>query len=124
MNISIYEKTALFEHRFWLQILGDHARFIFHALSPKEVEKIQTAQYFINVFDKLLMESRQNLSGARLTMLNQQALSYAEEIKAFKLELIRLHLEGKIIIELPPTFINHMVNEVEKYFMVLSYLVE
>jgi hypothetical protein len=23
--------AALFEHRFWLQILGDHARFIFNA---------------------------------------------------------------------------------------------
>jgi hypothetical protein len=30
------EEEALFEHRFWLQILGDHARFILNALSPKE----------------------------------------------------------------------------------------
>ncbi|WP_412093651.1 DUF2935 domain-containing protein, partial [Peribacillus simplex] len=26
------EKTARFEHRFWLQILGDHARFIHESL--------------------------------------------------------------------------------------------
>ena len=26
----------LYEHRFWLQILGDHCRFIFTALSPRK----------------------------------------------------------------------------------------
>jgi hypothetical protein len=40
-------ETALFEHRFWLQVLGDHSRFILYALSPKESSEIQTAEQFI-----------------------------------------------------------------------------
>ena len=38
----------------------------------------------------------------------------SEEIRMFKLSLIKEHLVGKIKISLSPTFINHMVNEVEE----------
>ena len=43
-----YTAAVLFEHRFWLQVLGDHARFIKDALSPDERDEIQSAEYFIN----------------------------------------------------------------------------
>lgn len=36
-----FDQVALFEHRFWLQVLGDHARFIFDTLSPQETEEIR-----------------------------------------------------------------------------------
>lgn len=49
---------ALFEHRFWLQILGDHARFIFNGLSSKEAEDVQKANRFIQWFDGLLAQSQ------------------------------------------------------------------
>lgn len=29
------QSDIMFEHRFWLQILGDHARFIHQSLAPK-----------------------------------------------------------------------------------------
>ncbi|NOU92561.1 DUF2935 domain-containing protein [Paenibacillus sp. LMG 31456] len=29
------DQGALFVHRFWLQILGDHSSFIWNTLSPK-----------------------------------------------------------------------------------------
>jgi len=41
-----YEQSVLFEHRFWLQILGDHARFIFNSLSPVEKATIKEAHRF------------------------------------------------------------------------------
>lgn len=34
-----------FEHQFWLQILGDHGRFIFSNLSPEEKDEINRACY-------------------------------------------------------------------------------
>jgi hypothetical protein len=52
-------QQALFEHRFWLQILGDHARFIFNALPPKEAKPIEMANQFITQFDQLLHLARQ-----------------------------------------------------------------
>lgn len=45
-----------------------------------------------------------------------------EQLKQFKFYLLRKQLTGNINIHLPPTFINHMVNELEEYQNVLSYL--
>ncbi len=117
-----YHEVALFEHRFWLQVLGDHGRFILDALSPKETEEVQKAKDFIKVFDQLLHEAR-NASMVNLNQLNNQALEYAQAIREFKLDLIKVHLVGDITIELSPTFLNHMVNEVEEYLRILPYLI-
>lgn len=51
-----YYKGALFEHQFWLQIMGDHARFIFDSLASSEGEEVQKAHYFIRMFDQMLKE--------------------------------------------------------------------
>lgn len=120
-NIS-FEKEALFEHRFWLQILGDHGRFIHDALAPSEVEKIQKSIYFIRSFDELLVEARRPLGEKQIHELTQKAFHNAQLIREFKLDIIKEHLVGKIKIELPPTFINHMVNEVEEYLRILQWL--
>ncbi|MBO8171442.1 MAG: DUF2935 domain-containing protein [Bacillaceae bacterium] len=117
------KKNVLDEHRFWLQILGDHARFIYHALSPSEKNEVQTARYFIHTFDELWHQSRQNLNSQELHVLNDRALRHAREIRLFKLKLLRRHLTEEISIGLSPTFINHMVNEVEEYLRILEYLV-
>ncbi|ABR50729.1 conserved hypothetical protein [Alkaliphilus metalliredigens QYMF] len=121
-DILPYENVALFEHQFWLQVLGDHARFILNALSPEEREEIQRAQYFIHIFDQLLEESRKSPRGSALSKLTDQAYGCAQEIRTFKLHLIKRHLVGKIEIGLPPTFLNHMVNEVEEYLRILCFL--
>jgi len=117
-----FKEVAIFEHQFWLQVLGDHARFIFDSLSPREIEYIQRAQYFIVTFDNLLCEAKKPLDDEQLMILTNQAYVNAQEIRIFKLEIIKMHLVGDISIQLPPTFINHMVNEVEEYIRVLSYL--
>ena len=51
---DVFEKTARFAHSFWLQILGDHSRFIYEALAPVQKEEIEKASKFIQVFDTLL----------------------------------------------------------------------
>ena len=51
---DVFEKTARFEHSFWLQILGDDSRFIYEALAPVQKEEIEKASKFIQVFDTLL----------------------------------------------------------------------
>jgi len=122
--MSQYEQAALYEHRFWLQILGDHARFIFNALSPRETNEIQRANSFIQLFDELLMEARRELSADALALLNQEAARSANEIREFKLHLLRRELVGEIAIELPPTFLNHTLNEVGEYLRKLSYILK
>lgn len=117
-----FDNAALFEHRFWLQIMGDHSRFIFNSLSPGEREAIQTAQHFISVFDQLLVRARQPLAGAQLMALTQQAHNQVKELRDFKLELIRRHLVGQAQIHLTPTFLNHMLNELDEYLRILDSL--
>jgi hypothetical protein len=113
----------LFEHRFWLQILGDHSRFISTDLAPKEKEKIKTAENFINLFDSLLAESKRNLSSEEIDMLDRKALQAAKDLRSFKLSLLREELTNNVNIGLPPTFINHMLNELEEYIHILNCLI-
>ncbi|WP_147534301.1 DUF2935 domain-containing protein [Bacillus marasmi] len=115
---DVFETTARFEHKFWLQILGDHSRFINEALAPIQTKEIRKAEQFIKVFDTLLEQANTNA----LAQLTIQAESEAKKLRIFKLELIKEHLVGNIKIHLPPTFINHMVNELEEYLRILTHL--
>lgn len=117
--MKTYEEAAAFEHQFWLQILGDHARFILDSLAVKEKEAIEQAMKYKQVFDTLLKKSREQDDLLALTL---EAEEYTKEFRQFKLSLIERHLVGKITIHLSPSFLNHMVNELEEYLLVLSYL--
>ncbi|MBC2582884.1 DUF2935 domain-containing protein [Clostridium sp. DJ247] len=114
------KKETLFEHRFWLQILGDHSRFILDALSPEEIEKIQRVNYFKTLFDNLLENARMDLAGDGLLQLNKLAYGAAQQIRGFKLSILYELIAGKVKINMPPTFLNHMVNELEEYILVLN----
>lgn len=111
-------QKARFEHRFWLQILGDHARFIHESLAPVQKAEIAKAQQFIKIFDGLLEQA----NSADPKQLAIKAEAEVNNLRAFKLDLIKQHLIGKIKIHLSPTFINHMVNELEEYLRILTYL--
>lgn len=116
-------QSALYEHRFWLQILGDHSRFILNTLSPVETQDIQLANSFKQAYDQLLDQARQANSEAQLAPLSKQAYDLTIEFRAFKLDLLARAILGKIMIGLTPTFINHMVNELEEYLRILTELV-
>ena len=117
-----FQKDALFELHFWLEILGDHGRFIHDSLAPSEIENIKVANSFIKIFDQLLATSRQTLDKQSLLSLLKEAKAASEKIRTFKLHLIKEHLVGMIKISLSPSFINHMVNEVEEAIRLFSYL--
>ncbi|MFF5996610.1 DUF2935 domain-containing protein [Lysinibacillus sp. KU-BSD001] len=116
-----YLSSAIFEHRFWLHILADHSRFIHDSLYPSEQEDIAKATHFIQQFDQLLNQVK------ALNETNSIAFAHTVEeavkqLKAFKLSIIKRHLAGNMKIHLPPSFINHMVNELEEYERLLTYL--
>ncbi|MBM7652375.1 DUF2935 domain-containing protein [Neobacillus cucumis] len=117
---DVFAQTARFEHRFWLQILGDHSRFIYEALVPVQEKEIKKASQFIRIFDTLLERAK----SADLSSITVEAEKEVINLREFKLELLNKHLIGKIKIHLSPTFINHMVNELEEYVRILSHLKE
>lgn len=113
---------SLEELHFWLQILGDHSRFIHDSLAPSEEKYVEVANSFKKSFDSLLLNSKKTLDEQSLVSLIQKATILSEEIRAFKLMLIQEHIIGNIKISLPPSFINHMVNEVEEAIRIFSCL--
>ncbi|HEU4965675.1 MAG TPA: DUF2935 domain-containing protein [Bacilli bacterium] len=124
MERNTYVEAALFEHRFWLQILGDHCRFIKGSLSVTEEEELQRVLMLQHVFDTYLERARRHLSPAEVQALSRDALQAAQELRTFKLHLLTRHLSGKIMLHLSPTFLNHMVNELEEYLRLLDSLVQ
>src|SRR5689334_7365311 len=92
------------------------------SLAPKEVAEMERAKTFISIFDGLLEVARRSPSGAELMTLNQQAAHYTEELRNFKLHLLSRHLTSEVAIHLPPTFLNHMLNELDEYGRVLKAL--
>lgn len=120
---AVYDSAkALFEHRFWLQIVGDHARFIEGSMPVQEWKEIEQAKRFIQTFDSLLETARRPLSAADTLRLTQEAFQHAQQFRMFKLHLLSGHLLGGLRSSLPPTFYNHMVNEIDEYIRILSYL--
>ncbi|MER2107563.1 MAG: DUF2935 domain-containing protein [Solibacillus sp.] len=116
-----YLKSAVFEHQFWLQVLGDHARFIHDSLYPSEKEDIVKAASFIHHFNQLLSQVS-SLNEANVILFTNTVEESVKQLRTFKLSIIKRHLIGEMKIHLTPTFINHMVNELEEYLLILSYL--
>jgi hypothetical protein len=117
-----FQREAVFELQFWMQILGDHSRFIYNSLAPSETSYIQQASYFINRFDELLSAVREPLADRQLAAVIGEAGTVAQELRSLKLSLIKEHLVGNVRITLTPSFLNHMVNELDEALLVLSYL--
>jgi hypothetical protein len=121
---SSYVETLLFEHRFWLQILGDHARFIFTSLAPNEVDTIKEAKEFITLFDDLLCTARSNINKNELNEFTLITYKMSNKLRTFKLTLIERLISKRINIHLTPVFINHMVNELEEYIRIQELWME
>ncbi len=113
----------LTEQRFWLQIMGDHARFIFFSLTPTEVEYMQRSQDFIISYDQLHEQARKQLTPKELELLNRQAYQLTQQFRDFKILLLALTLNFKLKLHLSSTFINDMLNELEEYMTVLHLLI-
>ncbi|MBS3678739.1 DUF2935 domain-containing protein [Ornithinibacillus massiliensis] len=118
-----YLESASFEHRFWLRVLHDHARFIHDSLYPSEEKDIVQAKEFMDTYEALLEQTEQ-LSNHNVIAFTMEAETITKKMREFKLSIIKRHLTGDIGIHLSPTFINHMVNELDEYVLVISYLKE
>ena len=102
-----------FENRFWLQILGDHMRFVDEKLKHNETELLGRVKILKEKLDSLLKEARKG------SVKTERILPVVEEVKKLKLDILHRHINGKVKIGLPPTFLGHMLNELESYEKIL-----
>ncbi len=106
-----------FENRYWLQILGDHLRFIEMALAPKEKELIERTVSLKKITDQLLDEARQSKKYKKDKI--EKIIPVVQSIKELKADILERSLLGKVDVCLPSTFFNHMLAELEDYENIL-----
>jgi len=115
-------ENTLMEHQFWLQIMGDHARFIFFSLYPKETMHLQRSQDFIISFDKILEHIINTSDSNELDIITGQIYQLILQFREYKLFLLSLMLNSNVKIHLPPSIVNDMVNELDEYITILHLI--
>ncbi|WP_373231177.1 DUF2935 domain-containing protein [Cohnella sp.] len=117
------------EHRFWVEILQDHAYFVRDHLAAPETSAIQIAQFHINAFQMLLdhlneVEQTANHSSQQIIAFSRMVLPVAEGYYQFEGNLQRLRIANKINLNLSPTYLNGTLNENQEYLRILAFTVE
>ncbi len=115
------ENTNKYEDPFWLQILGDHMRFILNALPAREKEHAQQAEHYITLFDTLFAQSGEYLPEIAQERFLETTYNSAQQARMFALGLLRRQLLGEYCINMSPGFLNQMVNETEEYLRILDH---
>ena len=105
--ISNYELIS-----FWAGIMKDHSQFIISSLSYKENETINHAKFFNEQFSFIENQSDNQISKEFIKQVNTLLLNFID----FKKYIITCLMKCNIELRLPPSFINHMINEAEEFF--------
>ncbi|HBV87240.1 MAG TPA: hypothetical protein DEF42_11470 [Desulfosporosinus sp.] len=109
-----------FEHKFWLQVMGDHLYLILNSLSVFEKTELRKAFSLIRTLEELLQRSRLDSTPNELYSLSQYALTSIKKVRKFKLGLLHRHIEEDLNSSLSPSTLNHMISEAEEYERILS----
>jgi hypothetical protein len=108
------------ELRFWMQVMGDHARFIKNSLAPDQANLSLVADNFIQIFDRFY-EKASHLDESRETSsLIAEITTAILSFRDFKRELLSVRLQNQPVTSLGPTFYNHMLNELENFLKILA----
>ena len=114
------ENSLRFELVFWLQIMGDHARFIKASLLPGNDNPVMIAANFIQLFDNLLDKAREGNDFEPGGELVSEVTAGVISLREFKRELLSVRLRNLPVTSMTPTFYNHMLNELEGFLAVLT----
>lgn len=113
-------KTQIFEHRFWLRIMLDHLYIILNALNFRETEERITAQSMIRTYNEMLGRVWDTLSDPQLKQLNEDAYKATQEIRKYKLHLLKRQLMGDISIAISSDLTNRLAIEADFYLDILN----
>lgn len=118
------------EHRFWLDILKEHAHFLLDRLSPDEetwiLEVRRYAEGLAALQSKLtaLASIPEAPSHAEWIAFAKEANPYAAGYYKLEGRIQAQLLSGQIRLKLPPAFLNGTMNENQEYLRLLRYYVQ
>jgi len=107
---------------FWSGIMRDHAEFFLLTLSHRETEFINTAQYYKSAFESLGNEAKQISTNKKTAVvdLTTKTFDLLKDFINFKQLAVRRLLKCEIELNMPPSFINHMINEAMEFYRDIS----
>ncbi|WP_123039471.1 DUF2935 domain-containing protein [Cohnella candidum] len=121
----LYQLSPWEEHRFWIEVLQDHAYFVFEALSPADTKPIAAAAAYIQEFGAKL-EELQRLN-PQLGPAEPDMIRFARSVQPlsngyyrFEGQLQALRLQNRITLDLSPTYLNGTLSENAEYDRLLA----
>lgn len=121
VDFIIFQKPQLdiYDHyRFWLRVLQDHMIFIIKRSKQYE----QQARDFLNGLTELKQILMSEVP-SDFSQFNEQVREIVEGIRDFKRSILSdLVNQPQPHITLPPTFISHMLNELDKFRFIIHYV--
>lgn len=107
------------DHAFWLQVMEEHAIFLYDHLSPREAPWIRQATQFADAYTRL----KQNANPRDHAFL-QEALQVSRHFRTYKLALMKGRIDNEIVLNFTPAFLNGVVSELDEYLRLLTPLAE
>jgi hypothetical protein len=117
------------EHRFWLDILQDHARFLLDHLSPHEKVWIEEADKYVHVFNCLLrklddLPASSNASSKLWIAYAKEAHTAAAGYYQLEGRLQALLIAEQVELSMSPALLNGTLTENQEYLRMLQYYVQ
>jgi hypothetical protein len=123
-SMAVNTVSNVEENRFWLQIIGDYARLLIHAIPPEDANELRQMRAFISRFDSLLDRARQDLTPEQLKQLNNDAYAATQDIRGFFLQLLNMQVRGAYPLLVKPAIISNAISFTEEYIYLLSYFLK
>jgi len=117
-KIFLKKELSVQDHyRAWLRILHDHMMFI---MKRSEAYKQEALTFYNTLTDLegLIIDSGK----LDFFTINRKIITVVEAIRTFKQSILADLLTAPAKITLPPTFISHMLNELEKFRFIVHYV--
>jgi hypothetical protein len=103
---------------FWTTIMRDHSEFFLLTFSSKEVEYIEKVKEYKKIFIQLGNELKKDstLSDSIIEHIYNTVVDFI----GFKQEVLGKLILCDIELNMPPTFVNHMINEAMEFLRTLK----
>ncbi|MDF2835718.1 MAG: hypothetical protein K0Q63_1358 [Paenibacillus sp.] len=123
-TISVWE-----EHAFWLEILQDHAYFVYDYTAPYEKQWVAEAEQFIARFQVLIdrlnaVPKSDPPQSPAMIQIAKEIWPVAQGYYQFEGRLQSLRVDNKIQVALSPTFFNGTLSENEEYLRQLNFYMQ
>lgn len=97
---------------FWLGIMRDHTMFQMNALASSEKQSITAAQFYHSFFQRM---HRRAERGTDSPAMRNEIMQGLTGFIQFKTDLLRELMTCDLVMNMTPSFINHMINEAMEF---------